>query len=315
MLDLVIIGAGPAGLFAGTNAAMQHISACIIESSFEVGGQLTLYRDKAIYDLPGLSKIQSGLFIENLYEQYAQFKEQIPLYLNTQAIGLEAIDGGFKLLTNQGPILAKTILLANGGGMFAPRELDVSGVEGQENIKYSIDNINNYHHKKILILGGGDSAVDWTAALGLFSDVTLTHRRNDFRAHEKTLEEAKKNAKFMTPYQPIEVIGAPRIKQVLLRHTESKAVETVDVDEVLVFYGTNPVKNKQEIWQVDLENNAIKVGTNMETSRPGIYAVGNGVFYEGKLKMIVTALGEAATAIGSIGKKLYPNKTRGYVNR
>ena len=311
--DLVIIGAGPAGLYAATCAAMNKIKAVIIESSSEYGGQLTLYREKTIYDMPGFARINANDLANNLYQQYQEYENEVPLHMNTQATGVEEHSDHYVLHTNQGLFVTKTILLANGGGMFQPKKLEISKADSMTNIFYFIKDTSQFKGKDVVVLGGGDSAVDWALTLiDIAQSVTLIHRRNDFRAHQHNVDDARKRVNVLTPFVAKDVIGEETATELILEHTETKELVTLKTDAILVFYGVSPVKSKMDQWLVDIKDNSILVSPNMQTSRHGIYAVGNSVFYEGKLRMIVTALGEAATAIGAITKFFYPEKTLTY---
>jgi len=311
MYELVIVGAGPAGLFAATCAAMNELNALVIESSSEFGGQLTLYKDKAVYDMPGFSKINAGDLVNSFYEQYKMYQNDVPIMLNTQAIDVIHHDHHFELKTNQGTFLTKTILLANGGGMFQPKKLEQG--DHLKEIYYTVSNIHDFQGKDVVVLGGGDSAVDWALTLeGIAKSITLIHRREDFRAHQRNVDLLKQKHHVLTPYIVKEVIGVDSIEKLFIENTVTKETKEIKADALLVFYGVNPVKNRVDVWNVKVKDNSILVGQNMVTSREGIYAVGNSITYEGKLKMIVTALGEAATAIGAITKFLYPERTKTY---
>ena len=313
MYDLIIIGAGPAGLYAASCAAMNKINAILIESSLEIGGQLTLYREKALYDVPGFLKINAGDLVERLYEQHQQYQDLVPLHLNTQATGLIEDQDGYTLLTNHGEMRAKTILLANGGGMFQPKKLELPDLDELKNIYYHIKNINSLLHKDVVILGGGDSAVDWALSLiGIAKSITLVHRRHEFRAHQNNVDKIRAIGNVLTPFVPESVSGIGNIDEISLKNLETGEIKSIKTDALLVFYGVSPVKGKLDQWQVDIKENAIVVKPTMETSRKGVYAVGNSINYDGKLRMIVTALGEAATAIGSITRFLYPERTISY---
>ncbi len=313
MYDLIIIGAGPAGLYAATCAAMNKINAVLIESSLEIGGQLTLYKEKAVYDMPAFFKINAGELLDRLYLQHAEYQDLVPLHLNTQALDLKEDEHGFTLLTNHGEMKSKTILLANGGGMFQAKKLELPETSHLKNIYYHIKNPDLFKDKEIVILGGGDSAVDWAISLKeVAKKVTLVHRRNDFRAHQLNVEQIRATGNVMTPFVPEAIIGTDHVEAIVLKNTENNTLITLKADALLVFYGVSPVKGKVDQWKVDIIENAIAVKPSMETSRKGVFAVGNSVFYEGKLRMIVTALGEAATAIGSITTLLYPERTKSY---
>lgn len=307
--DCIIIGAGPAGLYAGTLAAMNQLHACIIESSSEVGGQLTLYREKAVYDMPGFRQILAGDLVSSLFDQYRLYQEHVPLYLNTQAKSFQKSDDLFILDTDIGKLKTKTILMANGGGMFQPRKLDLVDADKFQNIHYFVPKIKDFENQEIVILGGGDSAIDWgLTLLDHVKSVTLIHRRDEFRAHEQNVTQLKRDAKVLTPYLPDQLSKENGKTTLTIRHVQTGEKLDIFFDQLLVFYGMVPVRGKLEAWGMETDRNAFVTTCAMETSIKNVYAIGNSVIYPGKLRMIVTGLGEAATAIGAITKTLYPNK-------
>ena len=309
MYDVIIIGAGPSGLYAGTLAAMNQLKACIIESSSEYGGQLTLYREKAVYDMPGFSKILAGDLVKSLYDQYLGYSDKVPMFLNTQAKSIRKEKDYFVLTTDQNELKTKTILMANGGGMFQPKRLDLENMDEFNNIYYYVQKTDIFKDQDIVILGGGDSAVDWgLTLLDTVKSVTLIHRRNDFRAHEQNVQLLKEKAVVLTPYQTIAIQKKDNKSYLEVKHVETNETKEIKFDHLLVFYGMVPVRERLDQWGMEIEKNAFKVTCALETSVKNIYAIGNSVYYEGKLRMIVTGLGEAATAVGQITKTLYPNK-------
>lgn len=314
MYDTIIIGAGPAGLYAATLAGMHKLSACILESSFEYGGTLNLYKQKMVYDMPGHRKISAGDLIQNLYDQYSEYEADVPLLLNTKAISIDYKDNHYVLETTKGIFETKTLLLANGGGTFEPRLIEVPGAESKRNIYYNVKDVNDFKNQELVVLGGGDSAVDWSLTLAeVAKKVTLIHRRNDFRAHEYSVDKIKSEGLVLTPYIPIGFVGYDQVDYLTIQHTENQSVLDVKCDALFVFYGSSPAKHNLSDWGFELDDKGlIKVSSTMETTRKGIFAVGNSVTYLGKKKMISTGLGEAATAISTIGNFLFPEKTQSY---
>lgn len=314
MYDTIIIGAGPAGLYAATLAGMHKLSACILESSFEYGGTLNLYKQKMVYDMPGHRKISAGDLIQNLYDQYSEYEADVPLLLNTKAISIDYKDDHYVLETTKGIFETKTLLLANGGGTFEPRLIEVPGAESKRNIYYNVKDVNDFKNQELVVLGGGDSAVDWSLTLAeVAKKVTLIHRRNDFRAHEYSVDKIKSEGLVLTPYVPIGFVGYDQVDYLTIQHTENQSVLDVKCDALFVFYGSSPAKHNLSDWGFELDDKGlIKVSSTMETTRKGIFAVGNSVTYLGKKKMISTGLGEAATAISTIGNFLFPEKTQSY---
>lgn len=310
MEELIIIGAGPMGLYGAFCAGLRDIKGVILESSYIHGGQVSaLYAEKKIYDIPGFVNTKGQSFIDKLYEQYMKYEDIFPMEVNT--VVTEVIDNGdhFLINTNNKAYYSKKVLIANGGGVFTPRKLVADGFAQQTNVLYHVKNLEQFRDKKIAILGGGDSAADWALALAdVASEVNLIHRRDNFRAHASTINNYLELGKTLTPYQPKAVIGNKIVEKLVLEHMKTKEELSLDVDYVLVFYGVDNSKSTVHDWGIDTNSDGILVTPNMKTNIEGIYAAGNSVTYPGKLKMIVTGLGEIGTAIGEIANELYPNR-------
>lgn len=310
MLDVIIIGAGPAGIYAGFYTGMRKLSGAIIESLSYPGGQLTtLYKEKPIYDLPGYAKISAGEFIDRLVEQYNEFSDIVPLHLTTKVTALEVKEGGYMLHTNHGTMETKTIIIASGGGTFCPRLLSVPGADQKPNIIYRIDHLKDFHGKQVIVLGGGDSALDWAVLLSEHgAKVKIIHRRNDFRAHEDTIDKFKAHGDILTPYNIQSVLGNELATGLVIEHVDTHEIQEVAADYIFVNYGFAPQPSMYQAWGFDVEGSAIKVTTSMETSLPGIYAVGNAAYYPGKVKSITPGFGEVTIAINAINNRLFPQK-------
>lgn len=313
MFDTIIIGAGPAGLYAATLAGMHKLNTLVIESSFEYGGTLNLYKQKMVYDMPGISKISAGDLIENLYKQFKTYNDVIELRLNCKATDIHFFHDHYVLITNQGTFETKTLLLANGGGLFEPRRLELDGIDAMHNLYYNVKDVSVFKDQNLVVLGGGDSAVDWSLTLAeVAKKVTLIHRRDDFRAHEQSVDQVRDLGLVLTPYMPIAFKGYDKIDYLTIKNTITGEIMDIELDAIFVFHGSVASKNSIDKWGVEIENGLIKVSSNMETSKPNIFAIGNGITYKGKKKMIATALGEAATAINQISNTLFPNKVITY---
>ncbi|BDH63006.1 ferredoxin--NADP reductase [Lysinibacillus sp. PLM2] len=300
VFDITIIGAGPTGLFATFYAGMRNMSVKIIDSLEQLGGQVTeLYPDKYIYDVGGFPKILGSDFIDNLVNQakYANPK----ICLTETVLELEKIDEIFKLTTNKGTHYSKTILITGGIGAFEPRKLNLENAPFYEgkNLHYSVKNLQDFKDSKVLVCGGGDSALDWSLMLeGIAQTVTLCHRRAEFRAHEDSVNKLNNsNVNVKIPYAVKELIGNnERIEKVVIVSKDSSE-EVLEVDHVIVNYGNvtslGPIKN----WGLEMEKNSILVNRKMETNIEGVYAAGDIVTYEGKVKLIAVGLGEAPIAV------------------
>ncbi|KKB43029.1 NAD(P)/FAD-dependent oxidoreductase [Bacillus thermotolerans] len=303
IFDTTIIGGGPVGLFTAFYAGMRQMSCKIIESLPQLGGQLSaLYPEKYIYDVAGFPKVRAQELVDNLVEQMEQFSPTICLEESVQEVEKQA-DGVFKITTNAGTHLTKTIIITAGNGAFQPRKLELEGAEKFEgkNLHYFVNDLNKFAGKKVQIFGGGDSAVDWALMLEPIAEqVTVTHRRDKFRAHEHSVEQMKNSAvNVLTPFVPTELIGEDRIEQVVLEEVKGERKEVIDVDDVIVTYGfvssLGPIKE----WGLEIEKNSIVVNSRMETNIEGIYAAGDICTYEGKVKLIASGFGEAPTAISN----------------
>ncbi|MBG9545863.1 NAD(P)/FAD-dependent oxidoreductase [Cytobacillus firmus] len=300
--DITIIGGGPTGLFTAFYGGMRQASVKIIESLPQLGGQLSaLYPEKYIYDVAGFPKVRAQELIDNLKEQMAKFEPTVSLEQSVEKLEKQA-DGTFKLTTNKEVHYSKTIIITAGNGAFQPRRLELESAVQYEgkNLHYFIDDLNQFAGKKVVVFGGGDSAVDWALMLEPIAEkVTIVHRRDKFRAHEHSVENLQNSkVEIKTPYVPAELIGdSEGISQVLLEGVTSKEKEVFDVDAVIVNYGfvssLGPIKE----WGLDIEKNSIVVNSRMETNIEGIYAAGDICTYDGKVKLIACGFGEAPTAV------------------
>lgn len=310
--DITIIGGGPTGLFTAFYGGMRKASVKIIESLPQLGGQLaTLYPEKYIYDVAGFPKVKAQELVDNLKEQMAKFEPTVSLDQAVEQVERQA-DSVFKLTTDKEIHYSKTIIITAGNGAFQPRRLELENASTYEgkNMHYFIDNLNYFKDKKVVICGGGDSAVDWALMLEPIAEkVSLVHRRDKFRAHEHSVENLHKSSvEIKTPFVPNELIGdGERISQLVLEEVRGEAREVLDVDELIVNFGfvssLGPIKD----WELEIEKNSIVVNSKMETNIPGIYAAGDICTYEGKVKLIACGFGEAPTAVNNAKAYMDPN--------
>lgn len=311
MDELIIIGAGPMGLYAGFTAGLRGLKGRIIESSYTHGGQVSaLYAEKKIYDIPGFITLKGQDFIDKLYEQYTKYEELLPIHLNCEVKEIIKEKDYFIINTSEGSFYTKKVLITNGGGKFTPKRLEAENVFDQKNVLYTVSKLDIFKDKNVAILGGGDSAADWALMLAdVAKNVSLIHRRDQFRAHQATIDEyVSKNQKIVTPYIAKKVIGNDIVEKLVLEHAKTKEQLEIDVDYILVFYGVDNTKSNTSSWGIETDKKGILVRSNMKTSVEGIYAAGNSVSYPGKLDMIVTGLGEVGTAIGEITNDLFPDR-------
>lgn len=300
--DLIVIGGGPAGLFTAFYAGMRQMTVKIIESLPQLGGQLAaLYPEKYIYDIAGLPKVRAQELIDNLKNQMAEFNPEICLEQTVEKVEKQA-EGVFKVTTSSNQIhYTRTIIITAGNGAFQPRRLQLEDAEKyeNENLHYFIDNVNKFRDKRVVVLGGGDSAVDWALMLEhIAKEVTIVHRRDKFSAHEHSVTTLKNSTvHVLTPYIPIELIGKEKIEQIVLEEGKSSERKTIQVDEVVVNYGFISSLGPLKDWGLEIEKNSIVVNHKMETNIEGIFAVGDICTYEGKIKLIATGFGEAPVAV------------------
>ncbi|WP_163098855.1 NAD(P)/FAD-dependent oxidoreductase [Peribacillus alkalitolerans] len=309
--DITIIGGGPTGLFTAFYGGMRQASVKIIESLPQLGGQLSaLYPEKYIYDVAGFPKVRAQELVNNLKEQMAKFSPTVALEEAVEKLEKQD-DGVFKLTTNKATHYSRTVIITAGNGAFQPRRIELESAAQYEgkNLHYFIDDLNQFAGQKVIVCGGGDSAVDWALMLEpIAKEVTIVHRRDKFRAHEHSVDNLK-NSKVIikTPYVPTELIGdGEKISQVVLEDVNGENKETIDVDSVIVNFGfvssLGPIKE----WGFEIEKNSIVVNSKMETNVPGIYAAGDICTYEGKVKLIACGFGEAPTAVNNAKSYIDP---------
>jgi ferredoxin/flavodoxin---NADP+ reductase len=309
--DITIIGGGPVGLFTAFYGGMRQASVKIIESLPQLGGQLSaLYPEKYIYDIAGFPKVRAQELVNNLKEQMAKFEQDVVLEQAVQKVEKQA-DGVFKLTTDKEIHYSKTIIITAGNGAFQPRRIEIDDAKKYErgNLHYFIDDLNHFAGKKVVVFGGGDSAVDWALMLEPIAEkVSIIHRRDKFRAHEHSVETLKNSkVEIKTPYIPSELIGTDgRIHTIVIKDTNGEDTETMEVDAVIVNYGfvssLGPIKE----WGLDIQKNSILVNSRMETNIPGIYAAGDIATYDGKVKLIASGFGEAPTAVNHAKQYIDP---------
>lgn len=256
--DITIIGGGPTGLFTAFYGGMRKATVKIIESLPQLGGQLTaLYPEKFIYDVAGFPKIRARELVDNLQEQIKLFEPTVCLDQSVEKLEKQE-DGIFKLTTNQEIHYTKTVIITAGNGAFQPRKLELENARDYEgkNLHYFINDMNYFQNKKVVIFGGGDSAVDWALMLEPIAEkVTIVHRREKFRAHEHTVENMRNsNVEIKTPFVPVELIGdGENINQVKIQVVKQEETEIIDVDDVIVNYGfvssLGPIKE----WGLNIE--------------------------------------------------------------
>jgi len=315
--DALIIGAGPCGLFQVFELGLLGIKADIIDSLPAAGGQCTwLYPDKPIYDIPAVPVCTGAGLVASLMTQIEPFKPVF--HLGEEVVALQPIEGGFRVRTAPGKeFLAKTIFIAGGVGSFQPRKLHLEGADDLEGrfIHYSVQDPALFKGKRLAILGGGDSALDWALALGPdAAALTLIHRRDDYRAAPASVAQLKSRAA-SGAVEIIESASATALRRNGDRLTgielslKDGSPRTVEADHVLVFFGLSPKLGPIAEWGLTLHKKAITVDTEaFQTNVPGIFAIGDICDYPGKKKLILSGFHEAALAAFAAKALLEPGK-------
>ena len=318
--DITIIGAGPTGLFALFYAGMRGVSAQVVDALPERGGQLAaLYPEKYIFDVGGFPQILSKDLVRALAEQAGRFGE--PVHLGQRVTGLENDGDHLVLVTERDRFPTRSIIIAAGIGAFSPRRLPQSCAEPWygRGIYDVVTDPEAFRGQKVVIIGGGDTAFDWaTQLLDRASAVTLVHRSDRFRAHDATIQQyraavAAGRAQLFTFHELHDVIcrvpgNGDRFSHLSLRDIKSKTTREVEADVVLPMLGFVSDMGAIGEWGLQIQKDEILVNILMETGRPGIYAAGDVTTYPGKLKLIATGFGEAATAVNQAVHWIYPEK-------
>jgi thioredoxin reductase (NADPH) len=314
--DITIIGAGPVGLIAAFWAGMREASCRIIDSLPQLGGQLTtLYPEKWIYDVPGHPRILAKDLVEQLRVQALE-QFDVPVHLETTALSLEYEDDGvLRLVCDKGEFRSRTLIIAGGHGAFEPKKLpgyDMTPWEGR-GAYYLVKEKADFAGKRVVIVGGGDSACDWVLnLLDTAERVSLVHRREAFRAHEVTVGQIERAAAegrvdVHVPYQIREVLGDGRIERVVLfRSDDPDQTLEVEADAVLLQLGFKTHLGPLKDWPLEIEKGAIKVDQVMKTSMEGVWACGDITTFDGKLKLIATGFAEAAIAVSQAVHHIRP---------
>lgn len=300
IFDLTIIGGGPTGLYGAFYAGLRQMKTKILDSLPELGGQLSaLYPEKYIYDVGGFPKILAKDLVHQLVDQALQYEAQV--CLDEKVVQLKRQeDGLIELTTDKGTHWTKTVLIAAGVGAFIPRKMDVPRIEELVNkgIQYFVNDTTRFVGKRIVIVGGGDSAFDWALALGEKAASCLQiHRSDRFRAHEDTVQKVLESKVDVRTFYELKAIhGEHHLEAVTIFDNRTGVEEIIPCDSLLLNIGflTNlgPIKE----WGLNIKGNAILVDTTMMTNIPGVYAAGDICTFNGKLKLIATGMGEAGTA-------------------
>lgn len=314
-VDLLIVGAGPSGLYAAYYAGFRELSVVVVDSLTEPGGQLAaLYPEKVIYDVGGIPAILGRELAADLYKQ-AQTYDPTMLLGHSAGELTRLDDGTLQVATDTGLVIrAKAILVTAGIGIFTPRPLPAGREYEGNGLRYFVPDPAALAGKRVLVVGGGDSAVDYALMLeSVAASVTVCHRRNEFRAHEASVRKMRESSvRLLTPYQVSSISGPGRVAAVEVTDHDTGESERLDVDEVVAALGFVAELGPLANWGMALNHRHISVDTTMATSVPRIFAAGDITDYPGKVKLISVGLGEAATAVNNAAvaidpaRKLFP---------
>ena len=314
--DIIIIGAGPTGLFTVFEAGLLGLKCHIIDSLVKPGGQCSeIYPNKPIYDIPAYPEIMAGDLIHKLLDQIKPFD---PGYtMGESAVELKKSDGEFIITTDKNTkIKGKVVAIAGGLGNFEPRKPNLENIDKYEEngLVYKIINKNDFQDKNVIISGGGDSALDWTLELSkIAKKVTLIHRRNEFRGAVESVKQIQKLkdkniVDVITPAQLVAINGRDKVESIDLKVNEE--IVTIETDFIIPLYGLIPKMNIFKNWGLNIEKNAISVNNALDysTNIKGIYAIGDINHYPGKLKLILSGFHEAAVMCHSAYNYINPDK-------
>lgn len=304
--DITIIGGGPTGLFAAFYAGMRGSSCRIVDSLPELGGQLAaLYPEKYIFDVGGFPKVLAKDLVNDLVRQALQFHPDV--VLDEQVRDLVRVGDHFELRCSPGVHLTRTVVIAGGKGAFEPMPLKCTGYGEfmHRGVEYAVWDAEKFRDKRVLVVGGGDTALDFALMLkGVARSMTLVHRRDGWRAHEASVAlmdaaVAAGEIELRTFHEVKEIHGKDRVEHVIIFDNRTDEEITLECDEVLSCLGFKPDLGPIKTWGIDVVKNRIRVDSLMGTSLPGVFAAGDVVDYEGKLDLIATGFAEAAIAVNN----------------
>jgi thioredoxin reductase (NADPH) len=315
--DVAIVGAGPVGLFAVFQLGMLKMSSVLIDALAEVGGQCTaLYPEKPIYDIPAYPAIEAGALVTRLEAQIAPFRS--PRLLGRQVNGLSGARGAFTLTTDQGDtVRTKAVIVAAGAGAFGPNRPPLEGLaayEARGAVQYYVRRREDLRGKRVVIAGGGDSAVDWALALKDIAHVAVVHRRPKFRAAPESaaqLDEAaqKNQIEMVIPYQLHGLTGVDGVLSAVQVATLDGAVKSLPADVLLPFFGLSMDLGPIAAWGLQSQQHHVIVDpATAQTSLSGVFAIGDVATYPGKLKLILQGFSEAAVAAHAIYPIIHPDQ-------
>lgn len=317
--DILIIGAGPTGLFAVFEAGLLQLRCHLIDALTQPGGQCSeIYPKKPIYDIPGFPEVLAGDLVDNLMQQIEPFQPGFTLGERAETI-VKNNDGSFEVTTNKGTRhQAAVVAIAGGLGSFEPRKPLLKDLEKYEDkgVAYMIKDPEVYRNKRIVIAGGGDSALDWTIFLSnIAAEVTLVHRRNEFRGALDSVQKVQSlkdqgRVNLLTPAEVVGLRGEKHLEGVVIEQSADGDEVILEVDHFIPLFGLSPKLGPIADWGLEIEKNSIRVDNTLDyqTNIPGIYAIGDVNTYPGKLKLILCGFHEATLMVQSAYQRIHPDK-------
>ena len=322
-VDILIVGAGPVGLFTVFEAGLLGLKCHLIDNLDKIGGQCAeLYPEKPIYDIPGVPFQTAQQHVDALIEQIKPFEYEISLNERVDSISEDSNENNitrWRVATSDGQeFITKNIFIAAGAGSFEPRRppnIENPDALMENGVSYAVQSKKRYENKDVIIFGGGDSALDWTVELAdIAKSISLVHRRDAFRGAQHTeaqMRELVKQGKvsLLTPYQIHSIIGEDKVTGAELKNFDTKEIEQVAADELLFLFGLNKKLGPILDWELELNEKKISVNTeNFQTNKDGIFAVGDINDYPGKLDLILSGFHETTLAVQEAYKRIYPGE-------
>jgi ferredoxin/flavodoxin---NADP+ reductase len=310
-VDVLVVGAGPSGLYGAYYAGFRGLSVALVDALPEAGGQITaLYPEKLIFDVAGFPAVKGKDLVEALVAQCAPFD---PTWLlNESAVSYAAGDDAVTIgLASGKEVRAKAVVVTGGIGTFSPRPLPGADEWVGRGLEYIVPTYVPYAGKEVVVVGGGDSAVDWALGLeGVASKVTLVHRRDEFRAHAHSVKLLKDSSiEVVTPVSPVSLNGGDRLESLTVRDVRTKESRDLPADAVVAALGFTADISALEAWGLETSERHLVVDTRMQTNLPRVYAAGDITEYPGKVRLISVGFGEAATAVNNAATVIDPTAT------
>ena len=322
-VDILIVGAGPVGLFTVFEAGLLGLKCHLIDNLDKIGGQCAeLYPEKPIYDIPGVPFQTAQQHVDALIEQIKPFEYEISLNERVDSISEDSNENNitrWRVATSDGQeFITKNIFIAAGAGSFEPRRppnIENPDALMENGVSYAVQSKKRYENKDVIIFGGGDSALDWTVELAdIAKSISLVHRRDAFRGAQHTeaqMRELVKQGKvnLLTPYQIHSIIGEDTVTGAELKNFDTKEIEEVAADELLFLFGLNKKLGPILDWELELNEKKISVNTeNFQTNKDGIFAVGDINDYPGKLDLILCGFHETTLAVQEAYRRIHPGE-------